>query len=338
MPTKLIPTKERSAQRGDWQTVASKTKIKKKTKLALIVLGLILIVIILGQLTKVFHSLFLPWNYPAGEVQKNWDGQSNINLVLKGKAISVLIFNPFDKKITIIKLPDETYFDLPHMFGKWQLRSIYQLGGKNLLEDSLTLLLGLPIDGILEFQGSLNDLTSEKQVDLFRQNPFNLFTIFPNLKTDLRLWDLIRLKVALSQVRFDKVDTFDLLKLNILDKVQLSDGSEVFTGESAKVDSVISKLADPKIQNEHKTLAIFNATSYPGIAQKAARLITNMGGYVIIITNSESKLKKSLILGENSQTLKRLSQVFGADLKSFSLDSSRAQINLILGEDFYQRF
>lgn len=333
-------------KKNSWQYAQSKAKLKRKTKLAVSFLVFIAVLIILGQLVNFTKILFSPWNFSAVKDQQYWDEQFNINLVLKAKFVSVFSYNPTEKKITILTLPDETYFDLPQMLGKWQLRSVFDLGGGILLKDSLVSFLGIPIDGILEFGGPLSLKSADEIVSLLHQNPTNIFTILPNLKTDLTLWDFIRLKMAVSGVRFDKVQDLDLLKLNVLDKVKLSDGSEVFTADPIRLESVLTGFKDPKIQSEHLSIAVFNATTYPNLAQKAAMIINNLGGNVIIIGNTDAKGDKSVVFGTPSATLKRLTQIFGSEcskcdkinIAKWGIESSRAQINIILGEDFFLRF
>jgi len=125
-----------------------------------------------------------------------------------------------------------------------------------------------------------------------------------------------------------------------LDKENLADGTPVFTTDQIKLDSVLSDLRDPAIVSEHKSIAVFNATNHPQLAQKWARLITNLGGNVIQISNTSLRQDKTRIWGEQSQTLKRLTQIFSCcDKIEPQLEgiSSRAQINVILGEDFFFR-
>ena len=165
-----------------------------------------------------------------------------------------------------------------------------------------------------------------------------MFSLLSDLKTNLNLWELLRLDLKLSKVRFDKVTELNLDKLGVLDRGNLPDGTFVFTGDPVKLDSVLSDLADPKIASEHKTIAVLNGTGKGQLAVKWARLIRNLGGNVIITGNTE-ETKKTKVTGEKSATLKRLQQIFGSeDTKdSKGTSSSRAQINLLLGEDYVNK-
>lgn len=351
MPRKLVPRKvEGTAHRGDdrgWRVAQHQAKIRKKVRLALIVLGLMAGLIISAQLINLVRIFMSPWKTAGTHKSYFWDDTYNINLVVKGRFVSVISLNPSEKKVTILPLPDETYLQVPHQFGRWKLSSIYDLGqttkfgGGKLLKNSVSTFLGIPIDGLMLMTGSFQQKEIREVVEIMRRNPLGSFSMLPHLQTDLTLWDLVRLKWHISQVRFDKVKTLDLISLKILDKEKLGDGTEVFTFDPIKLDSVLTELIDPSVSSEHLSVAVFNATNHPGLAQKAARLITNLGGNVIIIANSEKKYARSQVFGQPSATLTRLTQIFGSDKISpqeSGIASSRAHINILVGEEFYQDF
>lgn len=331
-----------------WKDTQSRRKNTKKTGLALIVLASILALLLLSQVVKFTQMVFSPWKLnPSVRRTILWNGESDINIIIKAKDISLLSFSPQNQKVTIIDIPKETYLEASHMFGKWILSSIYDLGqsqnigGGKLLKDTLVNFFAMPIDGFLQFSDEYSQKGSSAIVSDFRKNPFSLVNILPNLKTDLTPFELIRLKLGLSGVRFDKIKQINLGNTSSLQKMRLADGTEVLTVDTIRLDSILSNMNDPAIQREHKTVAIFNSTNHPGLAQKAARLITNIGGDVIITSNGQNQLKSTQIVGDKSETLDRLKQIFEAsDIitgTNEDLVSSRAQINLFLGEDYFDR-
>ncbi|MBU1031377.1 LCP family protein [Patescibacteria group bacterium] len=326
-----------------WRYTQSKIKKSKQVKLALIVLGIILGLLVLSWAIRFVNQMFSPWNGSSETKHYVWNGKFNLNLLVRSKGISLFSYNPKQGKIVIINIPDETFLEVPGGFGSWQLRSIYDLGesekavgGNKLLLSALTSFLGMPIDGFLDFSMYETKSTGEI-VDILRANPFSGINLLYQLKTDLTPWELIRLKTAIAGVRFDKIKEMDLAELNVLEKKNLPDGQEVYYGDSVKLDSIMADLADPILVSEHISIAIFNATAVPGLAQKWARLVTNLGGNVIITANATEQLKKTQIIGERSPTYERLGQIFASadKIKPLSGDlASRAQINLILGEDY----
>lgn len=318
--------------RGDkkgWKAVQAKRQSAKKTKLALIALGIILGIFFLAQVFKFTQTLFSPWQMSTQSHRAyKWNGDFNINILLRSDSISLISYNPQNEKITVINIPDETYIEASKGFGSWQVRSIFPLGGDELLKSSLTNFFGVPIDGFLD-STSLNSLLDK--------NPLSVFSILPKVKTDLTLFELIHLKMGLASVRFDKVNKIELQSLGLLEKAKLADGTEILSADPVKLDSLSTHFLESVIQSEHKSIAIFNGTNHPGIAQKAARLIANIGGDVIIVSNGEKKYEKTQIFGEESKTLQRLKQIFNVsgNIEALEQPSSRAQINVILGEDYF---
>ena len=324
-----------------WKHVQSKLKKSKRNKLALGVLALVVGFLIISWTIRLTQSLFSPWGLQDSYRKSyTWNGEFNINLLIRTDHISLFSYNPKQAKIIIVNIPDETFLEVPGGFGLWQLRSVYGLGGDNLLKETLTSFLAIPIDGFLDFSSLWPRKSAIQIIDTLRGNPFSGFNLLSSLKTNLTVWELLRLKLGISAVRFDKVEERNLDKLNILDQGNLADGTPIFTADPVRLDSVLSDLADPKITSEHKSITVLNATDHPQLASKWTRLITNLGGNVIITGNAKQRLKKTQVAGEDSATLRRLRQIFDYDKinpSSEDLASSRAQINLLLGEDYLNR-
>ncbi len=350
MPSKTVHNKTKPRLKQSWKEVQSKKQAGKQTKLALIVIGIVIGLLLLSQLVKLTQMFFSPWKQ-SSVIKRSyvWNGEFNINIVMKSKGISLLSYDPKSEKATIVDIPAITYLEIANGFGKWQLGSIYGLGetqknigGYYLLKNTLSNFFGLPIDGYLDFSGTYSQMENINLVSEFRKNFFSTITFLPFIKTDLTPFELVRLKMGLSAVRFDKIKQIDLQSSNSLVQDKLLDGSDILTPDPIKIDAAISDLADPTIQSERLTIAIFNSTDHPQLAQRAARLITNMGGDVIITANSDNKISKSYISGKESKTLTRLKQIFepGGDIilkSNEDLVLSRAQINLFLGDDYFDR-
>ena len=336
----------KSVHKNTWKETQSRTKNKKTTKLAILVLSAIAALLIVGQMINLLHALLSPWKIDQKR-NYTWDQNLAINLVIKNSTFDFLSYIPSDKKITIIHLPDNLIVDVPFGMGKWQLGSVYDLGetnkkgdGSYLIKQTVSTLLGVNVDGILEFRkGGFDD---------FRKD-LNMITLLQNLKSDLTVWEILNLKLALSAASFDKVKKLNLEDLLVLDKGSLADGTKIYTYDPVKIDSIVSNITDPLIREEHKSIAVLNATEKPLLAQSASRLITNLGANVIIISNSNSKSNKSYILGGKSKTVDRLIQIFDKSKCSqdkscvkispnqLGVDIQRVEIVVVLGEDYLKK-
>lgn len=345
MSRKTAPGKTNPDHKKGWKFHQGASKLKKKTKLGIWALIFLVTIIALGQFINFGRMLFRPWNPQNIGKNYNWDRRFNINLVVKAKSIAVFSLNPTEKQVKVINFPDNTMVNVAGGFGNWQLGAIYGLGqsegiGWDLLERTMSSFLGIPIDGYLEFKGDLAKKDPFYLIQKLNQDFTSGILDIKKIQSDLTLLDLARLKFYLGGIRFDRIENIDLGNRGILDQNQLNDGTPIYNADEVKIDSALTFFIDPNFKTEHITIAVLNGTNHPLIAQKAARLITNMGGDVIIISNTEKSYPKTQVTGEKSATLTRLRQMFDyGKISSNILDveNSRAQINIVLGEDFYMR-
>lgn len=338
-----MPVKSAHKKTSGWKDKQSRTLSYKRTKLAVIVLLLTAGIIFASWAVNFTKSLFVPNALSVRSYR--WDGEFNINLAVRGSAgIWVFSYNPKEEEITLLTIPDETFTEVPGGHGRWQMRAVYGLGGNQLLKETLTSFLAIPIDGFLDLTDTPYP-SADKFIEKLRENPLSGISMLSLLKTDLSLWELIKLKMAILGVRFDKIAGIDPLERKVLDKEKLPDGTEVYTADPVRIDSVLAAFQDPAVLAEHKSIAVFNAAETPLLAQYGARLINNLGGNVIITSNAKVKNSKTVVYGEKSQTIKRLRQIFELDCQikpkcdmisapEEDLATSRAEINIFLGENY----
>ncbi|MBI2017974.1 LCP family protein [Candidatus Daviesbacteria bacterium] len=335
-----------------WKAVQSKNKAKAKTALALKTLFLIFVLLLIGFAVNIVKNLSQPLSYRGFDKGYIWEGDFKINLVVRNNNISVLSFDPAEQTIRIIDIPDETYIEVTGGFGSWQVRSIYDLGqserrdGATALALSLSNFLGAPIDGFIEPLNEFRQMSAYDLVSHLRSNPLNYLQFLGNSKISLTPTEFTRLAFNVYLIRFDKITRVDLKKEALLKEKVLPDGNPGLIGDPLKIDGFASNnFIDQKLRKDEKTVAVFNASKKPGIAQKVANLISHLGGNVIFTTNASSEIRTSLVLsndGTISPTLIRLSQIFAphclkvkcAILNDPDIANSRADINVVLGTDY----
>lgn len=268
--------------------------------------------------------------------------------------ISVITIDPNEKKATILSVPNKAYAQLPKDFGWWEVGSIYKLGqeenppiGGSLLKLSLSKLLGLPVDGII-ILNSKDPKTAQSFIERFHSNPIYALTIMPDIKTDLTPNEIFQTYQVLTTIRSDKIISLNLERSDITESKLLKDSSRVLGVDNVKLDLYIRQnLADSKILEEGKSIAVLNGTDNPGIAAEAARVIANMGGNVVIISSADEKAQQSGVYSQaqdgGGMTKDRLTQIFAPrclNEKCTSTDAkitnSRAQITIVLGEDYFK--
>lgn len=362
-----------SRPKTGWVNNTSKPAKSNKVMLALIVLGLIILLIIVGKIFSVITGFQKPV-YASSNIQRNylWDKNSKINFVVKSDKISVVSFDPNEKNVTILTLPDNLYVNAPGGMGSWKVASLYELGqsnaeknGGNLLKQAVSNFLGVPVEGYIVFKNDLAEDSVEELLENIRDGFWNGFSMTASLNTDFTPLELLSLNSGLRSIRFDKVIAYDMEDFNVLDSETLADGTNVYTSDPVRVDSIASKFFNTQVSEEKLPVAIFNSTDYPGLAQKAARIVSNLGGNVIISTNGSKTESKTVVYIKDVEKDLATPQVLGSVFASDCSDSlkcdiivcnlseetqnkqcqpdpqiieSRAQINVVLGEDFKVRF
>lgn len=340
--------KKSASKRSGWKDTKKNHKHVKNLKLGLAVLGLVLTIIVVGQFINLFKTITNPLDFYS-ERKYSWDGKFNIYVVIQTDQLALLNFNPQGREASLILIPKDAHLDVAGGYGDWMPGSIFALGessekglGQKLVKYSVSSLFGIPVDGFISLEGEYN---AKEFVELLRQNPVSGLDLFSKIRSDMTPIELISLKFGLMKIRFDKINYIDLSLPNLYDTQTLPDGTNIKKFDPVKLDSILTDFEDPKVREENLSIAVFNATNYPQLAQKAKRIITNLGGNVIIVSNYPQEIKNTIILGEESDTLKRLTQIFSSCLSkkcdrispheiSSSEVSSRAQINIFLGEDF----
>ena len=351
-----------------WKNDLKIQRAKQNLKLAVFALLLLGLLLVFGKVFQFFSEFQKPF-YALNSKQReySWDGSSVINLIVAGvdknglskdlKQITFVSFNPSEEEITIIKLSDEIFLELPKNFGSWKLGSIYKLGqenkpaiGEDLLKMSVSRLLALPIDAIVEME-STESLEIEKELENWKGNMLSGFSFLTKIKTDLSLNEAMSFVSKAAKVRSDKITSLDLFRSTITSSKLLPDSSRVLGVDGVKLDTFIKQeLNDPVILNEDLTVAVFNGTDHPGLTSEAVRMINNLGARVTIISNTSEKFVKTGIYVnikegegiEKSQTYKRLAEVFTPNCLKVNcvttdteVINSRAAINLVLGEEYF---
>lgn len=354
-----------------WKKYQKNKGEKKRLNLAFYAIGFIIILILLGKTFSFIHGLSQPANPDKSlDIPKkySWSGDSILNLVVKSDGTYVLSIDPANQNVTILKIPDDTYMDLPEGFGSWPMRSVYDLGqaenpqvGVRLMEETISRTLAIPIDGYIIGSDKWNSQTLSEVIDGIRQNPFSGFWLVRGAKTNLSTIEITKLIWGLKDVRSTQIDNIDLGQSNVTKSKLLPDGSRVLTFDPLQLDPFIkSKFADTNITQEGFTIGIFNSTKHPGLAERAAQTVSNLGGRVTFTLSSNDDLAKTIVIGKDSYTKQRLEEIFSSaclnktpsllvtlglqkldnscSISDPSLDLSRADINIILGEDYFINF
>lgn len=363
-----IKKRHRRPTKSSWRNYQQSSLSSKRVYLGLTVLALVVGIIIVGKLLNFVGSLGQPFSKSGQVVRRlEWDRNTNLNIVIRSQTTDFLSYNPYDRRVVIVRFPDETYLNVPG-YGNWQVRSIYELGqsekvpiGGELLKVSLSRVMGVPINGVLVGGNQLSERSTNQLLEDVRGSPTFLFSLTANSTTDLSFMEILRFWWEIRSIRFDKIQTINLAQSDITSWEVLSDGTRVLKINQPLLDQRLEgMLQEGFLARERLSVAIFNSTSHPLLADRAARIVSNLGGRVVETSTlvgdpqsltvviggdsvTNSRLKRAFSPGCHKQTLftlvlqdscaKIVAELIGnnVELRESSL---RADIVIVLGEDF----
>lgn len=172
-------------------------------------------------------------------------------------------------------------------------------------------LLKIPIDGFIA-QDSLD--LNQKIFPLFVRSILN----YNSLKTNLTIIDIARIAMLTRTIPEDSINV-----------------KMVKDARGLELDRIVGRLVnDVFIEKDNQTIQIINATGLNGLGNRLARLITNMGGNVIIVATEDSLRKKSTIsyIDKKTYTIERLQKVLGYEVIREPEDAI-SDITVVIGED-----
>lgn len=289
----------------------------------------LLVVLIVGAVAAIIYS--------PGTLGAKFNRFERFNLVVSSPSVRVISVDTSGRDLVEIDFPDDWYIgSVAHGYGQYKISKIYEVGqldkrGGAVLSDTMANYLGLSVDGYVRRprSGAFNYKSFFLRPDFFLSDASNL-----------NLLDKISFARAVLSVRFDRVKKIDLGKTG--EKLVLADGSEALGLDPDVVDNLLSGLfMERGIVNENLRVTVTNSTSLTGLANGAARILTNLGVRVVgidtdssLVTNCQINGKKEV---EKSATLRRISEVFNCKTNLSESFPQRGDIQVILGQDFSDR-
>lgn len=169
--------------------------------------------------------------------------------------------------------------------------------------------LQIPIDATLSANQNITKNTL----------PSDLTRILFNLKdanTNLTVVDLLRLIFFAKTVPPSSVE----------EKVSSTEKREEIQGIAS------SKFIDPQIVEDKQSIEVINSTDVPGLGNRLANLITNIGGNVILVSTADNDDASSVgYRGDKTYTVSKLSSVLGFATKKIS-QKSIADLIIVIGK------
>jgi len=235
-----------------------------------------------------------------------------IGLSLTFKMILVFRDSQFDEsKRFNLTISNNKTLKVMSLGGAAKTITVFNLDG-NIGSYETGQLLEIPIDGFI-ISSSL-DLNQKPDL-LFLKSIFNAKT----LQTNLTIIDLLKLMIFSMSIQPGLVNTKNI-SIGIT---------------SSESDKIVGRLVtDELIEKDNQTIQVINGTAIVGLGNRLARLLTNMGGDVIIVATSDSPQKVSTIsyIDQKTYTVEKLQKVLG--YPAIKTDANAiSDITIIIGED-----
>lgn len=264
----------------------------------------------------------------------HWDDKHRFDLILQGRSTLVFSLIPQDRRLVTFFIPEGNLIETIHGYGPYRIESIFKLGelagwGGELLLGSLEEFLGLPLDGYL-ISDEL-DLKSNEEKETLKKIILKqvMETFKRKEKTNLSRWSLLRLWWQLTKVRVNK-----MVILSLEPSMSLQEQ-----------DLIINQFfQDERLVEEDLAVAVLNATNYPGLANRGARLIVNIGGRVVAVGDWEKEPTDLTVCqlkvskkNFKTYTVQKIKKVFDCQWQGEDLAGYRAEVVVILGEDYWRK-
>ena len=235
-----------------------------------------------------------------------------LSLSLVFKIVLIVRAGQFDdSKRFNLTISDNKKIKVISLSGNSKTITVFELRG-NIGSKEAGQLLEIPVDGFI-LSSSLD--LNQKPDKLFLESIFNAKT----LQTNLTIIDLLKLLIFSKSIPSSLVVTKNI-------------STDLTAPES---DKIIGRLvSDELIEKDNQTIQIINGTDKEGLGNRLARLVTNMGGDVIIVATSDVLRKKSLIsyIDQKTYTVERLEKILEYPAIKAGTDAI-SDITIVIGED-----
>lgn len=240
----------------------------------------------------------------------------NIALIDKNGEVGLLLLSP--QQISFLKFPDDEILITARGYGSYPVNQIIKPSDDHkgdLVKESLQESYNIPVYGFILLNDSFGEVENYK-----------------NWTRDI-LWK-----------NFQSETISDLNKkdsLIILNKIILKN-KRLFSKKEFNKNSFYETFKDQKLREEGLSIEILNSTGHDGLAKRYSDLFENIGGRVIRLADYEPVLENCQILvnnpeAVNSYTVGVLSASTGCWVGKRGKEENRADITVIIGEDYWNK-
>ncbi|MDQ3098416.1 MAG: LytR C-terminal domain-containing protein [bacterium] len=256
-----------------------------------------------------------------------------------------------DNTVKELVLPENTSIHLPYGLNNFKLKSLYKIAlmekpnnPLSLVKQTLTDYFGVSTKNIYVLFN--ND--SNTPVHQWLTNPITMFRLAfdadwttKNLTGNTSRWDMLSLSRTIQAIPDESKTSISILENEIGVIKKDVDNTDTIITDQNKLDAYVKKAFENKdLVTEKANITIENATATQGLARSVSRIITNMGGVVIDLHNSETSISETKIIVSDkkwlqSVTLQKIVKSLPySKIETVTTTESKSDITVVLGQDY----
>ncbi|MFZ2024931.1 MAG: hypothetical protein WAV51_01435 [Microgenomates group bacterium] len=278
--------------------------------------------------------------------------RGRLGIVLQGNPTMFVSWESDRSRFAIFLLPESMQIEAVQGYGWYGLDALWKLdlmdrhGGtvyKNSIQDALASPVRWYATGV-NTADQVTDKGSAIGTIQHRLSFLNIFHMIVSGKTNIQPFEAWYVWNQIQQMGSDSMTLYDFQHGQLSSDITMPDETIIPRFDSAKYDALVGNtLEDTPFRQEGLRIALYNTTGTPGIAQKIARLIEHMGGFVVFVGNEEHPTMGNCeVTGENSMLSSRTAQFFrtfyGCSLHETLEGKGRADIIVRLGTGIEKQY
>lgn len=287
-------------------------------------------------------SGFVVWHF----YKNSLTSLGQLTVVIDGDPVIVASWQRDAGRLVLITIPANLYIDVVHGLGTYPIRSLWQLGvieGADglILSQSLEELLAIPTKWYI---GQISGIRETNATSTLRQvlAPTSVLGLLSGrVKTNLPLTTFLWL--VWQHVLGDRGRVVSVaIAESVATRQQQPDGTTLLTLRPEAVDAFLGdEFEDRQVREENLTIAVYNTTSIPGLAERVARRLGRIGGNVVSIGNQEGQVERCQVRGQPetlvSTTAEVIRQLFNCNNVAAS-GGEHTDLSVFIGREFAARF
>ncbi|MDP2874043.1 MAG: LytR C-terminal domain-containing protein [bacterium] len=356
-------SRRRKASGSSWRGLVRLSSLKKKIRLfflALIAVGLSTAILTSLSLYKFLRA---PFTQASGGslYEQNWDGQRPINLLLVKLAdrdqpssaveyLGLLHLDPASKKYGLVEVPVETVVEMPFSLRQAPLAQSYAAGnllqppqGVHFVAKAVEKAVAVPVEAyLLTDKSGWDELTNN--FGLVAAEDLGAAVGWDKI---WRLRDVVTMAHRVTRTSLGLTEIWRVLFF--LNQAKAQEGG-IWRWDGGSLEACMNQderwrkvFAESRVLSEGRRVLVLNGTEKAGLGAFWARMVNNLGGAVLDVSNSSRPYAESAIvaLDPKSYTVELLARSLGISQVETYLESrhgsepgvAQADITIIFGLD-----